>query len=122
MLAHEADADHANTVDGQVQIVKPQRSVLIHNPPALTSTGLTNPAAVALYVYLYSDAGQTIWVYNHFRTSLLSLQSAQKDVFDAPKNLTLESKLGGWTTVTNTFFAPTRGIVTKIESAHGFTS
>jgi sulfate transport system substrate-binding protein len=122
LLAYEADADHAIKVDGQVQVVEPQQNILIQNPSALTTTGLNNPAAVAFYNYLYSDAGQTIWVYNHFRSTVPSLQAAQKTVFFNPKDLLLVSKLGGWTAVTNKFFAPTTGIVTKIEAAHGFTS
>ena len=77
---------------------------------------------MAFYAYLYSDAGQTIWLYNHFPSTLSAFKSAEKGVFYTPKKLTLVSQLGGWSAVTNKFFAPSTGIVTQVESAHGYNS
>jgi len=121
LLAYEADAETAISSGDQVQVIEPQQNVLIQNPSALTSTGLNNPAAVAFYAYLYSTAGQTIWIHQHFRSTLPQFQSLQKQVFYTPKKLELVSQLGGWTAVNNKFFS-TGGIITNIEAAHGYTS
>jgi sulfate/thiosulfate transport system substrate-binding protein len=39
--------------------------------------------------------------------------------FETPKNLFTIDDLGGWTAVTNKFFDPDNGIVTKIEISNG---
>ncbi|HEY5267455.1 MAG TPA: substrate-binding domain-containing protein [Acidimicrobiales bacterium] len=122
LLAYEADAETAKAAGDPIQIVNPQQNVLIQNPSALTTTGLTNPAAVAFYDYLYSSAGQAIWIGANFRATLPSAQTSNKGVFYTPTKLALVSQLGGWTLVTNKYFAPSTGLVTKIESAHGYTS
>jgi sulfate transport system substrate-binding protein len=122
LLAYEADAESAIALGDQVQVIDPQQNLLIQNPSALTNTGLANPAAVAFYAFLYSQAGQTILVHQNFRSTLPSFAAYDKRAFYTPKKLVLISQLGGWTAVTNKFFAPSTGIVTQIESAHGYTS
>lgn len=121
LLAYEADAQHAIDTGSQIQIVDPAQDLLIQNPSALTTSGLAKPAAVAFYQYLYSTAGQTIWIHQRFRSTLPSFQKSQAQVFFTPRSLTTIAKLGGWTKVTNKFFSQT-GLVTRLEAAHGYTS
>jgi sulfate transport system substrate-binding protein len=121
LLAYEADGDTAISTGQQVQVVEPKQNVLIQNPSALTTSGLAKPAAVAFYAYLFSVDGQTIWIHQHFRSTLPQFQKLQAQVFYTPPKLVTIKALGGWTNVTNKFFSPT-GIVTKDEAAHGFTS
>jgi len=122
LLAYEADALAAKAAGDSIQVVEPSQNLLIQNPSALTTTGTSNPAAVAFYSYLYSSAGQAIWILEHFRSTLPKFQSTQKDVFYTPSKLETVSKLGGWSLVNSKYFAPSTGLVTKIESAHGYTS
>jgi sulfate/thiosulfate-binding protein len=125
LLAYEADANTAISQGQQVQVIEPPQNLLIQNPSALTTTGLANPAAVAFYAYLYSTAGQTVWIHNKFRSTLPQFQKSQLTsgggIFYTPPKLTTITKLGGWTKVTAKFFSTT-GLVTGIEAAHGYTS
>ncbi len=75
LLAYEADANTAISKGQQVQVIEPPQNLLIQNPSALTTTGLANPAAVAFYAYLYSTAGQTLWIHNKFRSTLPQFRS-----------------------------------------------
>jgi sulfate transport system substrate-binding protein len=121
LLAYEADAKSAIAAGDHYQIVQAPQNTLIQNPAALTTSGLTNPAAVAFFDYLFSSDGQTIWIHHYFRSTLPAFQTLEKGVLYTPAKLATIAKLGGWNAVTTKFFSPT-GIVTKIENAHGFTS
>jgi len=105
-----------------VKVNEPPQNLLIQNPSALTTSGQSNTAAVAFYHYLYSSAGQAIWLLERLRSTLSKFQSTQKDVFYTPKTMATASQLGGWTLVTYKYFAPSTVLVTKIENAHGYTS
>jgi ABC-type sulfate transport system substrate-binding protein len=76
---------------------------------------------VAFYDYLFSRAGQAVWVSQNFRGTIPYVKTLKAGVFYAPTRLATVSSLGGWGKVTAKFFSPT-GIVTKIENAHGYTS
>jgi len=121
LLAYESDALNAFVTGQKLQIVQPAQNLLIQNPAALTSTGSKNPAAVAFYDYIFSRAGQEIWLQQHFRPTLASLASVSKTTFYTPVTLNTIPALGGWTKVTTKFFSPT-GIITQAESANGYTS
>ncbi len=121
LLAYEADALNAKAAGQPITIVDPAQNTLIQNPAALTTSGLASPAAVAFYNYLFSRAGQEIWVAQNFRGTISYVKSLKASVFYAPTRLATVSSLGGWGKVTAKFFSPT-GIVTKIENAHGYTS
>jgi len=49
LLAYESDALNAFVTGQKLQIVQPAQNLLIQNPAALTTTGTSNPAAVAFY-------------------------------------------------------------------------
>jgi len=121
LLAYESDAQNALLAGQKIQIVKPQQNLLIQNPAALTTTGTSNPSAVAFYDFIFSKAGQEIWLGQHFRPTLASLGPARSIAFYVPTKLNTITGLGGWATITPKFFGPT-GIITTAEKANGFTS
>ena len=121
LLAYESDALNAFATGQKLQVIEPPQNLLIQNPAALTSTGLANPAAKAFDAYIFSKAGQQVWLSLHFRPTIASLASLSKSTFYTPTSFNNVTKLGGWAEVTPKFFGPT-GIITKAENAHGFTS
>jgi sulfate transport system substrate-binding protein len=121
LLAYESDALNALAAGQKIQIVKPRENLLIQNPAALTTSGTNNPAAVAFYNFLFSTAGQHIWLQQHFRPTLPALKTLSKANFYNPATLNTISGLGGWATVTPKFFGTT-GMVTQVENANGYTS
>jgi sulfate/thiosulfate-binding protein len=121
LLAYEADALSAFVAKQKLQIVQPAQNLLIENPAALTKSGTGNAAAAAFYKFIFSKAGQSIWLKNFFRPTLASLGPVLKTSLYTPVSLTRITTLGGWAKVYPKFFSPT-GIVTKAEVAHGYTS
>jgi sulfate transport system substrate-binding protein len=121
LLAYESDALNAFASGQKIAILQPQQNLLIENPAALTTTGQANKGAVAFYDYLFSRAGQEVWLAQHFRPTLASLQGVSKTTFYTPIKLNTITALGGWAKVTPKFFSPT-GIITQAENANGYTS
>jgi sulfate transport system substrate-binding protein len=121
LLAYESDALNAFVTGQKLQIVQPQQNLLIQNPAALTTTGTSNPGAVAFYKFIFSKAGQEVWLQQHFRPTIASLQAVSKTTFYTPIKLNTITALGGWAKVTPKFFSTT-GIITKAENANGYTS
>jgi sulfate transport system substrate-binding protein len=121
LLAYESDALNAVAAGQKIQIVQPAQNLLIQNPAALTTTGTSNPSAVAFYDFIFSKAGQEIWLAQHFRPTLASLGAVSKTTFYAPATLNTITGLGGWATITPKFFAPT-GLITRAENVNGYTS
>jgi sulfate/thiosulfate transport system substrate-binding protein len=121
LLAYESDALNAFASGQKIAILQPAQNLLIENPAALTTTGNKNPAAVAFYDYLFSKAGQEVWLAQHFRPTLASLKGVSKTTFYTPVKLNTITALGGWAKVTPKFFGPT-GIITQAENANGYTS
>ncbi len=87
LLAYESDALNAFVTGQKLQIVQPAQNLLIQNPAALTTTGSKNPAAVAFYDFIFSKAGQEIWLQQHFRPTLASLAAVSKTTFYTPVTL-----------------------------------
>ncbi|HWD94820.1 MAG TPA: substrate-binding domain-containing protein [Acidimicrobiales bacterium] len=121
LLDYEADAKGAAAAGEKLQIVNPAQNTLIQNPAALTTTGLSNPTAVAFFDYMFSKAGQSIWVHEGFRATLSAVRAEKASIFYQPTRLATVAALGGWGKITAKFFSSS-GIVTQIENAHGFTS
>jgi sulfate transport system substrate-binding protein len=121
LLAYESDALNALAAGQKIQIIQPTQNLLIQNPAALTTTGTSNPSAVKFYDFIFSKAGQQIWLAQHFRPTLASLGAVSKATFYAPAKLNTISALGGWATITPKFFGPS-GLITRAENANGYTS
>lgn len=117
LLDYEDDALYAQRQGEPITVVIPPQTILIQNPIAVT-TNASNPAAAKAFVaYLESAAGQKVWGRQGYRPVLPKV--AAKFHFPDPKKLFTIRSLGGWTKVTSSFFTPTSGIVTKIESRLG---
>ena len=79
LLDYEADAMGAQAAGEKIQIVNPAQNTLIQNPAALTTSGTSNPAAVSFFDYMFSQAGQSIWVHEGFRATLKSVAVREED-------------------------------------------
>jgi sulfate transport system substrate-binding protein len=121
LLAYESDALNAYVSGQKIQIIQPAQNLLIQNPAALTTSGTKNSAAIAFYDFLFSKAGQDVWLQQHFRPTLASLQKTSKQTFYTPIKLNTITALGGWAKVTPKYFGTT-WIVTTAENANGYTS
>jgi len=120
LVTYEDDARAAVNAGDQVQIVTPTHTFLIQNPVALTLNGLSKPAAVNFYRFLFSAAGQGIFASLGFRSVLNSIWSATKSQFPARNtastlwNVTNINKQG-WNFVNPFLFSPN---VTFVKGSH----
>ena len=73
------------------------------------------------YKFIFSKAGQQIWLAQGYRPTLPALHAQVKKDFVTTKKLTSIAQLGGWKVVNSDFFSPS-GYVTVAENSHGFTS
>ncbi len=136
LLAYEDDALAANTAGEAVEIVTPPQTLLIENPIALTTSGVTNPAATAFYQFLYSAKGQNTYSTFGYRSVLKSVWARTKNAFPSFKKPSYQwtiSKINknGWSVVDPTFFGtsvvfpsndsqhPSSGIATYLEQFAG---
>ena len=136
LLAYEDDALAANAAGDAIEIVTPPQTLLIENPVALTTTGVTNPSATAFYKYLFSVRGQSIYSSFGYRSVLKSVWTRNQNAFPSFQKsayLWTIAKIakGGWATVDPTFFGssvvfpsndathPSAGIVTYLEQFAG---
>ncbi len=97
-----------------IEYTVPSSTILIQNPIAALGTDAT---AQSFVNYLLSPAGQAIWVSKGYRPVISGVPGASK--FPNPPGLFTIESLGGWKSVTKSFFDPTNGIVTKIEQSLG---
>jgi sulfate transport system substrate-binding protein len=92
----------------------PPATILIQNPVAVVGSAT---AAKDFVNYLVSPAGQQIWVSKGYRPVISGVPGAEK--FPTPPKLFTIESLGGWKAVQKQFFAPSTGIVSKIEASLG---
>jgi sulfate/thiosulfate-binding protein len=119
LLDYESDALSAVKAGDAVQIVYPQQTILIQTPIAVTTKSSHQTQAQAFVNWQWSAAGQTVWAEKGYRPVLASVASQFASKFPTPPDLFTIDFLGGWTSVTKTFFAPSTGSITKIEVAAG---
>ncbi len=119
LLDYESDALAAEKAGDAVQIVYPQQTILIQTPIAVTTKSSHSPQAQAFVNWQWSTAGQTIWAQQGYRPVLASVARQFASKFPTPPDLFTIDYLGGWTSVSKTFFAPSTGSITKIEEAAG---
>ena len=119
LIDYESDAIAAEKAGDQIQHIIPSQTILIQTPIAVT-TKSTHPAqAKAFLDWLWSTAGQTIWAEQGYRPVLASVAKQFAGKFPTPPELFTIKYLGGWTAVKKTFFAPSTGLITKIEQSAG---
>lgn len=119
LLDYESDALAAKKAGDPVDIVYPRQTILIQTPIAVTTKSSHQAQAQAFVNWQWSTAGQTIWAQNGYRPVLASVAKQFASKFPTPPELFTIDYLGGWTSVSKTFFAPSTGSITKIEEAAG---
>jgi len=119
LLDYESDALAAEKAGDAVQIVYPKQTILIQTPIAVTSKSSHASQAQAFVNWQWSTAGQTLWAQKGYRPVDASVAKQFASKFPTPPDLFTIDYLGGWTTVSKTFFAPSTGSITKIEEAAG---
>jgi sulfate/thiosulfate transport system substrate-binding protein len=119
LLDYESDALAAKKAGDAIDIVYPTQTILIQTPIAATAKSSHATQAQAFVNWQWSTAGQTIWAEKGYRPVLASVASKFAGKFPNPPDLFTINYLGGWTRVTAVFFAPSTGLITKIEEAAG---
>jgi sulfate/thiosulfate-binding protein len=117
VITYENEAIFAQQKGQPVDYTIPDSTILIENPIAVTKNSAHPAEAKAFVDFLYSTAGQTIWVKNGYRPTVSGVPGADK--FKTPPGLFTIKDLGGWDKVTTDFFDPQKGIVTGIEKSLG---
>ncbi len=118
LLSYESEAISAVKAGDPVQYILPKQTILIQTPIAVTKKA--PKAAQAFVNWLWSPAAQTIWAKKGYRPVVPSVMSKFASKFPTPPQLFTISSLGGWTQVKDKFFAPSTGLITKMEQAAGF--
>jgi sulfate/thiosulfate transport system substrate-binding protein len=119
LLDYESDAIAAKKAGLPVQYIVPAQTILIQTPIAVTTKSSHASQAQAFINWLWTPAAQTIWAQQGYRPVLKSVLAQYASQFPTPPELFTIKSLGGWTAINKTFFAPTTGLITKIEQAAG---
>jgi sulfate/thiosulfate-binding protein len=120
LLDYESDGLAAVKAGDNVQLVYPAQTILIQTPIAVTAKSTHQAAAKAFLDYQWSVPGQVIWAQQGYRPVVPGVAKLYSSQFPTPAQLFDIKFLGGWTTVKTKFFAPSTGLITKIEAAAGF--
>ncbi|HWG07369.1 MAG TPA: sulfate ABC transporter substrate-binding protein [Solirubrobacteraceae bacterium] len=114
LLGYENEAITAQKKGEDVDYLIPDDTILIQAPVAVV--GSSKPAQ-EFVKYLLSPAAQETWAAQGYRPVISGVQGASK--FPKPPGLFTIEYVGGWKSVTDKFFDPETGIVTKIEQGLG---
>jgi len=95
----------------------PPATILIQTPVAVVGTGAAAATSQKFVNYLLSPAAQEVWASKGYRPVISGVAGAAH--FPKPPQLFTIEFLGGWKSVSKTFFEPESGIVTKIEQSLG---
>jgi sulfate/thiosulfate-binding protein len=117
LLAYENEAIFAQRNHQPIEYTVPDATILIENPVAVTTTSKHPTEAKAFLDFLYSPAGQKIFLENGYRPTVAGTPGV--DTFPTPAQLFTIADLGGWTKANKDFFDPSTGIVAGIERDNG---
>jgi sulfate/thiosulfate transport system substrate-binding protein len=117
LLAYENEAIAAQKKGIDLDYVIPDQTILIENPIAVTKRAGDPKKAKAFVDFVESPAGQKIFAENGYRPVDKSLLDTKK--FPTPKQLFDITKFGGWDTVSDKFFDPSKGVMAAIEEKLG---
>jgi sulfate/thiosulfate transport system substrate-binding protein len=115
LLSYENEAILAQSKGESVDYVVPDQTILIQTVAAVTKTA--PPAAKAFLDYLWTPAAQKIFADNGYRPVVPGVTG--KYTFQQPAQLYTIDDLGGWSTIKDKFFDPTKGIMAKVEQSIG---
>jgi sulfate transport system substrate-binding protein len=119
LLSYESEAIAAQKKGLPVDYIVPKQTILIQTPIAVTANSSHASQAQAFVNWLWSPAAQAIWAQEGYRPVLPSVLAQFASKFPTPPQLFTIKSLGGWKKVAKTFFAPGKGLITKIEEAAG---
>jgi sulfate/thiosulfate-binding protein len=115
LIDYENEAVADERKGAPIEYVVPTDTILIQNPIAALGSGASAADARKFVAYLSSPAAQAIWAASGYRPVIATAPGQ----LPAPPGLFTIDSLGGWKKVTQQFFAPEGGIVTKIEQSLG---
>jgi len=116
LLDYENEAIADQQKGAAIEYVIPSDTILIQSPIAVVGSGASATEAQKFVSYLLSPAAQAIWASKGYRPVTPGVAAGR---FPTPSGLFRIDSLGGWKTVTKTFFAPEGGIVARIEQSLG---
>jgi sulfate/thiosulfate transport system substrate-binding protein len=119
LIDYESDAIAAEKAGDAIRYIVPPQTLLIETPIAVTAKSSHTAQAETFVNWLWSPAAQTTWAQQGYRPVVKSVLAKFATKFPTPPQLFTIKALGGWTTVSKTFFAPSTGSITKIEQAAG---
>ena len=120
LLDYESDAIAAEKAGDKVSYVIPKQTILIQTPVAVTAKSSHATQAKAFLEYQWSTAGQTVWAQQGYRPVDSAVAKKFASKFPTPPQLFTIGYLGGWDKVSDQFFDPSSGSITKIENDAGF--
>jgi sulfate/thiosulfate-binding protein len=115
LLAYENEAIAAQQKGQSLDYTIPDQTILIQNPAAVTKG--SNSKAKSFLDFLWTTQAQQIYASKGYRSVIPSL--VDKSKFPTPPGLFTIDKLGGWSTVKDAFFDPSKGYLVSIEQAKG---
>src|SRR5438132_5560656 len=116
LIDYEDEAIADKKKGAAIEYLIPSDTILIQNPIAVLGSGSSAAKARQFVAYLLSPAAQAVWASKGYRPVIAGVAVGQ---FPTPPGLFTIDSLGGWKAVTQQFFAPDGGIVTKIEQSLG---
>jgi sulfate/thiosulfate transport system substrate-binding protein len=116
IISYENEAIFAQQHGQALDYTIPDRTILIENPIAVTSTSAHPTEAKAFLAFLHSAPGQKIFADNGYRPVA---QGVGGPSFPTPSGLFTIGDLGGWTSITKDLFDPSTGAVAAIEKQLG---
>src|SRR5256714_1735494 len=117
LVAYENEAIAAQQKGIKLDYVIPDQTILIENPIAATKKAGDPKKAKAFVDFLESPAGQRIFASKGYRPVDKGL--VDKKRFPTPKQLFDITKFGGWSTVSDKFFDPQKGVMASVEQRLG---
>jgi sulfate transport system substrate-binding protein len=117
LIAYENEAIAAQQKGIKLDYVIPDATIKIENPIAVTKKAKDPAKAKAFVDFLESPEGQKIFASKGYRPVDATL--VDKKQFPTPKQLFDITKFGGWGTVSDKFFDPSKGVMAGIEEKLG---
>ncbi|MDQ1603336.1 MAG: sulfate/thiosulfate transport system substrate-binding protein [Actinomycetota bacterium] len=117
LISYENEAIFAQKKGEQIDYVIPDDTLLIENPAAVTTNAKAPEPAKAWLQYLYTPEAQQTFADNGYRPVVEG--TVPKDQFPTPRGLFTIKDLGGWDSVTKTFFDTATGVIAGIEKDKG---
>jgi sulfate/thiosulfate transport system substrate-binding protein len=121
LLAYENEALFARTQALDLQFVIPKATILIENPIAVTKASPDKAAANAFLRFLRTPGAQQVFADNGYRPVVKSVEAKNRAKFPVrPGQFTIDQLgLGGWAKVQKRFFAPSNGVMARIQRQVG---